>query len=119
MNHILITGVPGIGKTTLVKNLVELLRQSNSSLKVNLDGFLTEEKRNQNLHRIGFQENGILVLDEIGKMELFSKKFQNAVATAFQRFNVKILATVPVKGPHFVENLKKNNNCRVIMESEE
>lgn len=46
-------------------------------------------------------------------MELFSRKFEDAVASLFKNSSVQILATVPVKGPYFVETLKKNPNCQL------
>ncbi|KAH1017151.1 hypothetical protein HUJ05_007856 [Dendroctonus ponderosae] len=59
------------------------------------------------------QENGILIIDEIGKMELFSKKFEQCVETAFKKKNIRILATVPVRGPPFVAALKRDNGCQL------
>lgn len=47
-NNILITGPPGVGKTTLVKNLVDKLRGLNPA------GFYTEEIREQGIRR-GFR----------------------------------------------------------------
>lgn len=60
-----------------------------------------------------FQKKGVLIIDEVGKMELFSKKFEDAVASLFKNSNIQILATVPVKGPYFVETLKKHPNCQL------
>ena len=50
---ILITGKPGLGKTTIVKKLHEKLCQ-NEKLKHCLRGFYTEEVRNNLNERIGF-----------------------------------------------------------------
>ncbi|XP_008485077.1 cancer-related nucleoside-triphosphatase [Diaphorina citri] len=47
----------------------------------------------------------VLILDEIGKMELFSKPFESAVHKVFQSPQV-ILATVPTRGSSLVEKLK-------------
>ena len=46
-SHILITGQPGIGKTTLIKKLAQKLPKP-------LSGFYTEEVRDSNGRRIGF-----------------------------------------------------------------
>lgn len=142
--HILITGYPGVGKTTLVKNAVAILQKEGYCVK----GFYTEEIR-QHGTRIGFDVvdlNGtrsslarltasnstgprvgkysvdvksfedvslptlnpptlpktVIVIDEIGKMELFSKAFQDAVHKIFNSLNCVIIATVPVsKGKPF------------------
>lgn len=61
-----------------------------------------------------FQENGILIIDEIGKMELFSKKFEQVILKVFKKKNIRILATVPIKGPPLVETLKKDSGCQLI-----
>lgn len=136
--HILLTGPPGIGKTTLVKKVCNLLNTKNVSVK----GFFTEEIRNSG-KRIGFDivtldgqrgdlarlsqnepsryrvgqyavsvqsfetyalpvfltqpnSGGILILDEIGSMELLSEKFTQEVKKAFSNPAITILATIPV-----------------------
>lgn len=52
-------------------------------------------------------------MDEIGKMELFSKKFEQCVEMAFKKRNIRILATVPVRGPPFVAALKRGNGSQL------
>ncbi|XP_069681911.1 cancer-related nucleoside-triphosphatase homolog isoform X2 [Periplaneta americana] len=136
--HILLTGPPGIGKTTVVKKVCNLLNARNVSVK----GFFTEEIRNSG-KRIGFDivtldgqrgvlarlsqtessryrvgqyavsvqsfetyalpvfliqpnSGGILVLDEIGRMELLSEKFTQEVQKAFSNPVITILATIPI-----------------------
>lgn len=64
------------------------------------------------------QSTDILVLDEIGKMELLSGKFKAAVETTFKKSEVRILASIPVpKGVpiNLVESLRTNPECCVIM----
>ncbi len=134
---IVLTGKPGIGKTTVVKKVAE-------KLKENAIGFWTEEFRDEKTgRRLGFKiittegkeailasklffyaknrvgsygvdvhsfeetvlpvlerglkEDKILIIDEIGKMELFSKKFAALIKKLFEDKNKTILATVPVK----------------------
>ena len=48
---ILITGEPGCGKTTLIKNISERLKADGFNL---YQGFYTEELRDSNRTRIGF-----------------------------------------------------------------
>lgn len=127
---ILITGEPGVGKTTLIKKII-------SSIDWPKTGFYTEEIREGGRRR-GFKfttlngdegvlahidfpgpmmvgrygvrldefnklavptiEEGIngrclIVIDEIGKMELFSSRFQKVIEKAF-RSDSNILATI-------------------------
>lgn len=49
--HILLTGPPGIGKTTICKNFTSLMKRQGSYV---LDGFYTEEVRVPNKGRVGF-----------------------------------------------------------------
>ncbi|CAG9760081.1 unnamed protein product [Ceutorhynchus assimilis] len=160
MQHILVTGVPGIGKTTLIRRIVENLRTT----KLTFNGFLTEDIRvsederfekagvgvirirpegrtilaHKMHHPVGpryarlgsytiyvknfedltlpmlhsFQQ-GILII-EIGRMQLCSRKFEEAIPLLFNRQNVQVLAIVPNQGPEMVEKLKRNNNTKVI-----
>jgi len=58
MTHILITGVPGIGKTTLITKLASELRSSatNVSNKFKIEGFYTQEIRDPlSRERTGFK----------------------------------------------------------------
>lgn len=123
--HVLLTGPPGIGKTTVCKKIASILEKKSK----NFDGFYTEEVRDQSGSRIGFDivrvrdletrlslarlknltdaqqtsrhqvgnyrvfldnfetialpvldsDTDILFIDEIGKMELFSKDFKGKV----------------------------------------
>lgn len=49
---ILITGMPGVGKTTIIKKLLNELKTKCKDIQCK--GFYTEEKRNLNNTRIGF-----------------------------------------------------------------
>ncbi|MFX1517558.1 MAG: NTPase [Promethearchaeota archaeon] len=135
-NHFLITGKPGVGKTTIIKKIVVELRMAKPNWDIS--GFYTNEIR-QNGLRIGFDiytfdgQQGILarsndpqfgskfrvgrysvnitdlenlvvpllynpsdllVIDELGKMEMFSSKFRKAVLFAFNN-QPRVLATIP------------------------
>ncbi|RWS16276.1 cancer-related nucleoside-triphosphatase-like protein [Dinothrombium tinctorium] len=141
--HILISGAPGVGKTTAIKKISDILKDK----RLNLNGFYTREVR-QDGTRIGFDivnlvtgeckafasvshsskapkvgkysvdisalesialsalqlptvesrsQNLVFLVDEIGKMELLSAKFKQAIKDlfAFNSDNIKIVATIP------------------------
>ncbi|XP_042491572.1 cancer-related nucleoside-triphosphatase homolog [Macadamia integrifolia] len=137
----LVTGPPGIGKTTLVMRVLESLRTLNSNLKI--QGFYTSEIR-QGTERVGFEvvtldgrrgplasttnsspealrwpnvgryrvdvasfeslalpelqvkgDTDLFIIDEVGKMELFSSSFFPAVLKVLES-NIPVLVTVPI-----------------------
>ncbi len=150
MKNILITGLPGSGKTTLIKQVL-------NNLDIEKIGFYTEEIREKN-ERIGFKiitlsgkqeilahkdyitpykvskyyvsienlekiavkeiekgiskENCLIVIDEIGKMELFSEKFKKILLFAFESPN-KVLATIMYKPHPFCDSLKQRKDVEV------
>eukprot|EP00794_Sanderia_malayensis_P017852 gene17852-19635_t len=60
----------------------------------------------------------LVVIDEIGKMELLSSKFRAQVYNNFGAKNAVIFATVPLskgKPLEMVDNLKRRPDCKVIM----
>jgi len=148
---ILLAGRPGVGKTTIIKRVVDMLGGE-------AGGFYTEEIR-QGGRRLGFKiitlegEEGILahvdirgtprvskygvslkdldgvgvaalrraiegrryvVVDEIGKMELYSQEFRRAVVEALESERV-VLGTV-MAGPHpWVDTLKARPQVTVLV----
>lgn len=150
---ILITGRPGVGKTTLIKKLSRLLQ--------NAGGFYTEEIRESG-KRIGFKivtldgeegilartdlpfpyrvgkyyvnlkdleeigvrslegalrEKNLIIVDEIGKMELLSSKFREVVEKIFDS-EKDVVATIKKSSDPFVEKIKNRNDV-VIFELNE
>jgi nucleoside-triphosphatase len=141
---LLITGLPGVGKTTIVKQVAQTLGQR-------AGGFYTEEIRGPGgrkgfrlvtlplggrqavlahvdiraRNRVGrygvdvatfdavgvaavreaVQSREVVVIDEIGKMELFSGEFQGAVLKALSSSKI-VLATVMHKSHTWVDALK-------------
>jgi nucleoside-triphosphatase len=149
--NILLTGIPGIGKTTIIKKVVSLCPMS-------AGGFFTQEIREQGkrkgFHIIdihtkkegilahvaisspyrvgkygvdlrGFEEIGVkaledaletkdlIVIDEIGKMELFSDLFQKTVLMCLSS-SKRVLGSIKLKGNPFVDSIKKRTDVNII-----
>ena len=147
--NILITARPGIGKTTLIKEIARELGQRAS-------GFYTEEIRKGG-QRIGFGiktldgksgtlssvdidspfrigkykvnileferialpaiENAlvnskVIIIDEIGPMELFSRKFKEVVLKALDSPN-PVVATIKLKGAKFIDKVKSRSDVTI------
>lgn len=142
--HVVVTGPPGVGKTTLIKKTCDALR----SRHIPVQGFYTQECREEGC-RIGFdvvtlagdrqplarlraatsRDDGsqfvgkyrvllssfeacalpvltlpvvpapvpVIVVDEIGKMELISRTFEQTIRQLMSRQDLTILATIPDK----------------------
>jgi len=148
--HILITGLPGCGKTTLVKKLASILGDK-------AGGFYTKEIRGP-FGRQGFQivtfdkKTGILahqqhpsdyrvgkygvnladleqigveaisqsvghrpviIIDEIGKMELFSSAFEREVRRALDSASM-VIATIMLKSHPFADEIKARPDVRLV-----
>jgi nucleoside-triphosphatase len=148
MNYLL-TGHPGVGKTTIIKKLID-------KLKLPAGGFYTEEIREDNmrmgfaivtlsglkgvlahrnfkssykvgdygvgvytLERIGVKEiqmclveKKVIVIDEIGKMELLSPEFQEAVKKALDADNL-VLGTITLARHPFAEKVKARDDVKI------
>jgi nucleoside-triphosphatase len=141
--HILITGPPGIGKTTLIKRISHDLQNLNPA------GFYTEEIRVKGIrkgfslvsldgnrgmlshtditsrYRVGkygvdiaafedFLDHiaffnpdiGVIIIDEIGKMECISDKFKQLLKTILEQER-PVIATIASKGEGIIEDIKK------------
>ncbi|MFQ6049421.1 MAG: NTPase [Candidatus Paceibacterales bacterium] len=59
------------------------------------------------------KENEIIVIDEVAKMEMFSKKFKEAVKTALDSKN-KVLATIMLAPNPFCEKIKKRLDTKIL-----
>jgi len=148
---ILLTGKPGVGKTTVIKKLAE-------GLKYRTAGFYTAEIR-QGKRRVGFElvslstgerlplahvvfssskrvgKYGVkienlrpfldeleevlqeetpccLLIDEIGKMELFSRHFKEVTLSAFDSLH-PVVATIMAGSDPFCSYLKKRPDTQV------
>lgn len=145
----LLTGMPGTGKTSIIK---QAITQSNR----NAGGFFTQEIRSVGIregfrivtldgkeavlahiaidspYRVGkygvdisvlettgvdainnaITNNDIVVIDEIGKMELFSSRFITAVQAALNSPK-KVLGTITLKPHPLADTIRLNRNIRV------
>jgi len=156
--NLLITGKPGIGKSTAVQQLVEILRSED----IEVEGFYTSEIRNEQGYREGFDifsladsgENRplarigkkkptvgkysvdlksfekialpilrnlayqkkprIAVIDEIGKMEMFSKKFSQYVIQILNKKNIVVIATVPLRDIRGTTEMKSREDSDLV-----
>ena len=147
--HLLVTGLPGTGKTTLLVRLARLVSDLSPS------GFYTEEIR-EGKERRGFRLAGfdgssgmlahadfhghhrvgrygvdvagfeafldrlalesspaaLIILDEIGKMECLSPRFQSLVWKLLDS-DKTVVASVAMKGEGFMTEVKRRPDCRV------
>lgn len=149
MKNILICGPPGVGKTTLIKKILE-------KLNLKAGGFYTEEIKENN-RRVGFKiisldnQKGILahisikgakrvgrygvniddlegigvkslgralrnedlvIIDEIGKMEIFSDKFKEKVLDRLHSEKF-VLATIGIGGDKYISRIKERDDVIV------
>ncbi len=149
--NILLTGSPGIGKTTIITQVVEDCEDAG--------GFYTEEIRDR--YRKGFKivtldgkegilahvdiknrytvgeygvnlkdldnvavksveeslDKDIIVIDEIGKMELYSEKFRDVLERALDTGNV--LGTIMGKNNYFTKKIKEREDVEIISVDED
>ncbi|XP_010466294.1 PREDICTED: uncharacterized protein LOC104746479 isoform X4 [Camelina sativa] len=143
---LLVTGPPGVGKTTLIMRVLDMMMMrglSNPNLKI--QGFYTQEMRERGGQRVGFQvvtldgrtsllassstfssqesmtswpsvgkykvdiasfesialpelqvkeDTHLFIIDEVGKMEMFSPSFFPAVLKVLES-NIPLLASIP------------------------
>ncbi len=155
MQNILITGKPGVGKTTLIMKLIE-------ELDLNAGGFYTQEMRIagkrvgfkiitldgeesilahvdikspyrvskygvnlEGLEKVGVEaiwkaldENDVIVIDEIGKMELFSQRFKEAVNAALNSEKI-VLATILLASNPYTDKIKRRKDVKLFYLTQE
>jgi nucleoside-triphosphatase len=147
--NILVTGLPGIGKTTLIKDLslqlkyyrpsgfyTEELREGGVRMGfelVTLDGrrMILSHKNIRTAYRVGkykvdvlgFEKFlgeekffdvgiGVIVIDEIGKMECLSNKFRQIMETILDSEKI-VVATIALKAGGFIGDLRKREDVKL------
>jgi len=149
-NVYLLTGEPGSGKTTLIRQVL-------SKTKIKAGGFYTDEIRDNssrqgfkistldgqesilahtetsspfrvskygvdidNLDKVGvsalhqaIKESDLIVIDEIGKMELFSPRFKQAVMEAIGS-GKKVLGTIMLNPHPFADEIKHHPGVKLV-----
>eukprot|EP00164_Ancoracysta_twista_P001961 GFYU01002576.1.p1 GENE.GFYU01002576.1~~GFYU01002576.1.p1 ORF type:complete len:201 (-),score=45.15 GFYU01002576.1:202-762(-) len=169
MRHCFLTGSPGVGKSTLVEKVVNLVRENAGNTSLRLGGFVTREVREGGGGRTGFKvvtlsgkegvlaavDSGrqgpkvgkftvdvtsfekaalpeldrrdvdVLVIDEIGKMELFSKPFVSTFTKILDGkikndngSPIRILGTVALKGGGLIASIKEDPNVDLLVVDE-
>jgi len=83
--------------------------------KVNLKEF--EEISLSSIER-GIKEEKIIIIDEIGKMELYSKKFRQVVIQALDSPN-NVIATIPAYKNEFLEKIRQRRDVEIHEVTEE
>ena len=148
--NILITGLPGVGKTTLIRNILHEIRSLNPI------GFYTEEIRENGIRKgfslisitgeknilasedipsrfrvgkygvdlVNFEnficnipfrdpDKSLIIIDEIGKMECFSKMFTDLVIELLSSEKL-VVATVTLKGTGLIAHVKIREDIKLI-----
>ncbi|GJQ70672.1 putative cancer-related nucleoside-triphosphatase [Trypoxylus dichotomus] len=108
LKHITLTGLPGVGKTTLIKKLSLQLKENN----IATNGFYTEEIRNENGNRIGFD---IVTLD--GKRGKLARSLSETPPQQQTKFRVGQYVVFPTEFENLVLPLfKKETKVMIIDE---
>ena len=146
----LITGYPGIGKTTMIEKI------SRSFMQHSPVGFFTREIRQGDIrtgfelisldgkkmllshvnidspHKVGkykvdvmafekylesirFTENqeNLVIIDEIGKMECMSEQFMILINTLLESDDIVLIATVALRGGDLISQIKKRDDVKI------
>lgn len=149
----LLSGIPGAGKTTIIKQAIDMVKEKTGGFYtreirshgvrqgfelVTLDGHNTLLAHTsihspyrvskygvdiENLNKIGvsalrrsIQECDIVVIDEIGKMELFSLAFREAIIEALNS-GKKLVGTIMLAHHPWADQIKQDPRVKVLQVS--
>ncbi len=149
LKNILITGLPGVGKTTIVKRLAEKVQDLHPAgfytleirVKGHRQGFelvSLDGKREalshvnfRSPHRVGkykvdvgrfedflasisFRDPfvGLIIIDEIGKMECFSEKFRRLLIELLDS-EKWVIATIALQGTGLIDEVKRRDDVKI------
>jgi len=148
-SNLLLTGPPGVGKTTLIRKVIE-------PLDIKVGGFWTEEIRSEG-RRVGFRitsnvgedvlahvnspspfrvakygvnvsafervgvaaieeavaDADLIVMDELGRMELFSKRFQEVALRALDSPK-PVLGVIQNRADPFLDSIRARSDVAVV-----
>jgi nucleoside-triphosphatase len=148
--NILLTGVPGVGKTTLIRRILD-------KIEVKAGGFCTQEIRekgkrvgfsintldgrtgmlahvkHRGRHRVGkyrvnikdleevasesvrsaVEKDELAVIDELGRMELYSPLFQQVVKEALDS-KKPVLGTIQIRRNSFLDSIRARDDIKMV-----
>ncbi|MCK5655900.1 MAG: AAA family ATPase [Candidatus Aureabacteria bacterium] len=84
-----------------------------SPFKIRRYGVSVENINNLAVPSIKPQKNCIIILDEIGKMECFSKVFESAALEALDSSNI-VIGTITFGGGEFIRQAKKRDDIEIM-----
>ncbi|CAB1084938.1 hypothetical protein JY97_07700 [Alkalispirochaeta odontotermitis] len=147
--NILYTGVPGIGKSTIIEKIVQRLdrpkngfyteeiraggrregfgittldRKHGTLAHIDIPGRIRVGRYGVNLPDIDMiavpsmiptNDNSVVIIDEIGKMECFSGLFKQTLINVLDSTNT-IVGSISLKGDAFIANVKKRPDTLLV-----
>ncbi|MCS4541046.1 MAG: NTPase [Euryarchaeota archaeon] len=156
MKNIVITGPPGIGKTSICQKVIESLKSKDFkvggmlssevrekgsrvgfkilNISTNQEGWLAHINQKvgpqvskyrvilEDIEKIGtkaiekaIEEADVILIDELGPMELYCDSFKETAQRAFDS-NKPVLATIHYRSTHpFIKNIKERKDVELIL----